>query len=152
MNKSYAQLGQDLLAAYFFKHYSSEQNFFLDIGAFDGIGFSNTRLFFEQGWSGICIEPVLKNYLKLEKLYSNTSVITVRAAAADFEGEMTLNVATIPWAKDWGSDVSSPTDDALELWPNYIWEKESVLVFTVNKILEQYKIAWSDFYIHRWLD
>lgn len=145
MNKSYAQLGQDLLVVYFFKHYPPSKKVFLDVGAFDGIGFSNTRLLFEQGWSGICVEPVLKNYLKLEKLYSNTSVITIRAAAADFEGEMMLNVATIPWAKDWGSDVSSPTDDALELWPDYIWEKESVPVVTVNKILEQNKVEHVDF-------
>jgi FkbM family methyltransferase len=145
MNKSYAQLGQDLLAAYFFKHYPPSKKVFLDIGAFDGIGFSNTHLLFEQGWSGVCVEPVLKNYQKLEKLYQGTNVITVRAAAADYEGEMTLNVATIPWAKDWGSDVSSPTDDALEHWPDYVWEKETVPTMTVSKILEQNKVERVDF-------
>ena len=145
MSKSYAQLGQDLLTVYFFKHHPSRQKYFLDIGAFDGIGFSNTRLLFEQGWSGICIEPVLKNYKKLKKLYRGTHVITVRAAAADYEGEMVLNVATIPWAKDWGSDVSSPTDDALERWPDYVWEKETVPVMTVNNILEHNKVRHVDF-------
>lgn len=145
MRKSYAQLGQDLLALDFFQHYPATEKTFLDIGAFDGIGLSNTRLLFEQGWRGICVEPVLKNYKKLEELYSNTNVITVRAAATDFEGEMSINVATIPWAKDWGSDVSSPSDDALKQWPDYIWEKETVPAHTVNKILKQNKIDHVDF-------
>lgn len=145
MSKNYAQLGQDLLAVYFFKHYPASQNFFLDIGAFDGIGFSNTRLLFEQDWRGVCVEPVLKNYKKLDDLYKNTNVVTVRAAAADYEGEMILNVATIPWAKDWGSDVSSPSDDALEQWPDYVWEKETVPTMSVNKILEQNKVYRVDF-------
>lgn len=145
MRKSYAQLGQDLLALHFFKHYPATQKTFLDVGAFDGIGLSNTRLLFEQGWRGICVEPVLKNYQKLEELYSNTNVITVRAAAADFEGEMSMNVATIPWAKDWGSDVSSPSDEALKQWPDYVWEKETVPANTVNKILEQNKVDHVDF-------
>jgi len=94
----------------------------------------------------------MKNYQKLEKLYQGTSVITVKAAAADYEGEILLNVATIPWAPDWGSEVPSPTNVGLERWPGYIKGKETLPVRPVNKILEQYKIAWSDFYIHRWLD
>ncbi|MGD0876997.1 MAG: FkbM family methyltransferase [Anaerolineales bacterium] len=145
MLKSYAQLGQDFLALKFFRLYPARHKIFLDIGAFDGINFSNTRLLFEQGWGGFCVEPVMKNYQKLEKLYQGTSVTTVRAAAADYEGEVSLNVATIPWAPDWGSDVSSPRDDALERWPDYIWGKETVPVMTVNKILEGYKVDRLDF-------
>jgi FkbM family methyltransferase len=145
MQKSYAQIQQDLLALEFFRLSATSNGFFLDVGAFDGIGFSNSRLFFEKGWSGICIEPVLKNYKKLAALYENTNVITVRAAAADYEGELELNVATIPWAKDWGSDVSSPTDDALERWPDYVWEKETVPTMTVNRILEKNDVAHIDF-------
>lgn len=146
MSVSYSQtgFGQDLVIKYFFEIYAPEQKFFLDVGAFDGIGFSNTRLLFEQGWRGICVEPVQKNYDKLERLYQNTDVITVRAAAADYEGEMVLNVATIPWAKDWGSDVSSPSDDALERWPDYIWEKERVPAMTVNAILERNSVTHVD--------
>lgn len=136
MNTFYSQKGQDLLVTYFFKNYSARQNLFLDVGAFDGIGYSNTRLFFEQGWRGICVEPVSKNFKKLESLYRGTDVITIRAAAADYEGEMVLNVATIPWDKDWGSDVSSLSEDALERWPEYVWEKETVPAITLNKLLE----------------
>ena len=142
---SYSQLGQDLLALDFFAHYPIRDKIFLDVGAFDGIGFSNTHLLFEQGWSGICVEPVMKNYQKLESLYRGTNVITIRAAATDYEGEMELNVATIPWAKDWGSDVSSSSDDMVERWPDYNWEKEIVPATTIDKILEKNKVAKIDF-------
>jgi len=149
MEKSYAQLGQDLLTLKFFSLYPAREQVFLDIGAFDGIGFSNTRLLFEQGWSGVCVEPVLKNYKKLEKLYKGSNVITVKAAAADYEGKMVMNVATIPWAEDWGSDVSSPSDDVLDFWPDYIWEKETVQVMTVNNILEQAQSRACRFCVYR---
>lgn len=145
MPKSYAQLEQDLIALDFFHHYPPRYNVFLDVGAFDGIGFSNTRMFFEQGWSGVCVEPVLKNFTKLQKHYDGTNVITVRAAVSDYEGQLELNVATIPWAEEWGSDVSSPADDARERWPDYIWEKEVVPATTVNKILEANDVSRIDF-------
>ena len=143
--KSYAQEEQDLIASKFFSLIHPSHNIFLDIGAFDGIGFSNSRLFFERGWSGVCVEPVLKNYNKLKALYENTNVITVQAAATDYEGEITLNVATIPWAKEWGSDVSSTSDDALERWPDYEWEKEIVKATTIDKILEDNQVSHVDF-------
>jgi len=143
--KSYAQIGQDVLALELFFYSPAKDMTFLDIGAFDGIGFSNTRSLFEQGWSGICVEPVMKNYQKLESLYWGTSVITVRAAATDYDGEIELNVATIPWAKDWGSDVSSSSEDAMEHWPDYNWSKETVPAMTVNTIMEKNNITHVDF-------
>jgi FkbM family methyltransferase len=143
--KGYAQIKQDLLAFDFFRLHPAFHRVFLDVGAFDGMGFSNSRLFFEKGWSGVCVEPVLKNYRKLESLYENTNVMTIRAAATDYEGELELNVATIPWAEDWGSDVSSSTDDALERWPDYVWEKETVPAMTANSILEKNKVERVDF-------
>ena len=144
-SKSYGQLYQDLIAIKFFRLYPALNNRFLDVGAFDGIGFSNVRLLFEQGWSGICVEPVMKNYQKLESLYQGTNVITIRAAVTDYEGELKLNVATIPWAQDWGSDVSSSSSDVLKRWPDYNWETETVPATTVNKILEKNNIAQVDF-------
>jgi len=144
-NKNYAQIGQDVLALKLFFYYPAKNKTFLDIGAFDGIGFSNTRLLFEQGWSGICVEPVMKNYQKLESLYQGTNVITVRAAATEYDGEMELNVATIPWAEDWGSDVSSSSEDAIEHWPDYNWNKETVPAMTVNTIMEKNNVAHVDF-------
>jgi hypothetical protein len=57
MGKSYSQCGQDLMAEKFFQHYPASQKVFLDIGAFDGINFSSTHLFFQQGWAGFASNP-----------------------------------------------------------------------------------------------
>jgi FkbM family methyltransferase len=145
VEKYYGQLKQDLLAQTFFTFNPVKNKIFLDIGAFDGITYSNTYLLFKHGWRGVCIEPCLKNYKKLEKLYSDTEIVTIRAAAADYIGKIELNIATIPGAEEYGSDVSSAKSDVLEKWKNYIWEKENVPAVTINKILEKNNIKIIDF-------
>lgn len=40
---------------------------FLDIGAYDGITFSNTRRLLELGWFGVVVEPSPRNLVKLLK-------------------------------------------------------------------------------------
>lgn len=53
--KFYSQNGEDYLLWSFF---NMERNgFYVDIGAFDGIHFSNTYTFEQIGWRGICVEP-----------------------------------------------------------------------------------------------
>jgi FkbM family methyltransferase len=60
------------------KNYSGT---FIDIGALDGIHFSNTYSFELAGWTGVCIEahPTFTDYLKKNRPNS----IVVHAAAAD---------------------------------------------------------------------
>lgn len=55
--------------------FNKKDGFFIDIGAHDGILFSNS-LFFERynGWSGICVEP---NPLVFNKLISNRKSINL---------------------------------------------------------------------------
>jgi FkbM family methyltransferase len=64
MVKSYSQEAQDLKVLL---HYKLKKNgYFLEIGASDGIKFSNTYLLEkEYGWSGICVEPIKDDYEKL---------------------------------------------------------------------------------------
>lgn len=38
---------------------------FLDIGAFDGKTFSNTRALAERGWKGVCVEPAAHAFAQL---------------------------------------------------------------------------------------
>lgn len=44
---------------------------FCDIGANNGVTFSNTRALALQGWSGVCIEPSPKAFDKLKELYKD---------------------------------------------------------------------------------
>lgn len=61
MNRFYSQNGEDYLLTEFFNN--QKKGFFVDVGAFDGIHYSNTYTFEQQGWDGICIEPNPKYYI-----------------------------------------------------------------------------------------
>ncbi|MDP2607283.1 MAG: hypothetical protein Q8S00_32500 [Deltaproteobacteria bacterium] len=54
---------------------------FLDIGAYTGIKFSNSRHLLENGWSGTLIEPSPSVFPKLKELYKDRKdVLTINAA------------------------------------------------------------------------
>jgi FkbM family methyltransferase len=50
------QAGQDLLAYLYFR--GKKDGFFLDIGAHDGRTYSNSFVFEQLGWRGVCVEPL----------------------------------------------------------------------------------------------
>ena len=52
---SFSQEGEDMILADLFL--GKEKGFYVDIGAFHPIRFSNTNYFYQNGWSGINIEP-----------------------------------------------------------------------------------------------
>jgi methyltransferase, FkbM family len=55
-----SQYGEDVLLWKFFKN--KRDGFYIDVGAYDGVGFSNTYFFEAIGWNGILIEPVPQFY------------------------------------------------------------------------------------------
>jgi len=80
----YSQVGQDrFVNEHVFGH--KENGFFVEVGASDGIKFSNS-LFLEEsmGWSGICIEPNPEAY---QKLILNRECTTYECAIDCEEGE-----------------------------------------------------------------
>lgn len=62
---SYAQLQEDIVIQALIG--SVEK--FIDVGAYDGIKYSNTFLFALQGAKGLCFEPVKSTFFKLDRLY-----------------------------------------------------------------------------------
>ena len=88
MKKYYSQVGQDeFLDIEIFKKKSN--GFFVEIGANDGVLFSNT-LFFEKyrSWSGLLIEP---NPDQFEKILKNRKSKSLNISISDIEGEMVFN-------------------------------------------------------------
>lgn len=80
MSKYFSQCGQDrFINEKIFKN--KRGGVFLDIGANDGVSFSNTNYFEKElGWTGICFEPLKSAF---EKLQSSRSSININACAAD---------------------------------------------------------------------
>lgn len=54
---SYAQAGEDVIAAYFFEHFKITDITYLDIGAWEPILINNTYFFYERGHRGVLVEP-----------------------------------------------------------------------------------------------
>ena len=54
---------------YILKYFKNQHGRFLDLGAYDGITFSNIRQLALQGWGGVLVEPMPEMYDVLESLY-----------------------------------------------------------------------------------
>ena len=64
---------------------------FVDIGANDGITFSNTYFLEKMGWNGLAVEPIPSAY---EKLVKNRKCITVNCCIAPKTGKERFRVIT----------------------------------------------------------
>ncbi len=83
--KYYSQYSQDkFIDKFVFK--KKTNGFFVDIGAYDGITFSNT-FFLEKyrHWNGICIEPIPHKFNELKK---NRNCTCLNACVDNNEGEV----------------------------------------------------------------
>lgn len=57
-NRSYAQDGEDIIFQEFWKaEYGNAAGFFVEIGGYHPVRFSNTLRLYQSGWNGIVIEP-----------------------------------------------------------------------------------------------
>lgn len=61
---------QNLEEKIILEYFRDQVGTFLDIGANDGITFSNTRALYERGWKGVMVEPSPKAFEKLKALYN----------------------------------------------------------------------------------
>ncbi len=78
----HSQYGQDY---YILRHFNfKKEGFFIDIGAFDGVTFSNTKSLEDLGWKGICIEPNPDMY---EKVCSSRKCVSYNVALTQKEEE-----------------------------------------------------------------
>jgi FkbM family methyltransferase len=93
-----------------------EDGHFVEVGAFDGVSFSNSSCLADRGWSGILVEPVPQFATAARTRYrDNSRIHVVQKAIGDSSGRLILNLAgtlttgdpdlrdaysTMAWAKD----------------------------------------------------
>ena len=78
----YSQLGQD---KHVLEYYSQKKDgYFVEIGAYDGVAFSNTYALELLGWKGICVEPLPSRY---ESLVKNRTCKTYNLAVDKVGGQ-----------------------------------------------------------------
>jgi len=85
----YSQSEEDLLFQRLLKGGSlPKQGTILDIGAFDGVTFSNSRSLIEQGWFATLIEPSPYAFRELLELYGNNQNVRLINAALGLDNTM----------------------------------------------------------------
>jgi len=85
--RSYSQYGEDAVIFHFFYLHSRIKNgFYVDVGAFDPVQYSNTFLLHKHGWSGINIDIVAERIDQFKAARANDK--NVLAAIGDSEGEI----------------------------------------------------------------
>ncbi|MBS1753196.1 MAG: FkbM family methyltransferase [Ferruginibacter sp.] len=144
--KYYSQDGQDKFLAKLFS--KKKGGYFLDIGAYDGVEFSNTYfLEKELGWNGICIEP---NPIVFSKLKENRNCICINCCIGDIMGSASFlavsgyGVMLSGLLQFLNEQHLKRIDDGIL---QYGGSKEIIVVevMPVHKILDSNKITYIDY-------
>lgn len=85
--KTYSQNDEQ---AFILEHFKGEKGRFLDIGAFDGATFSNTRALAELGWGGVLVEPSPESFLALKRLYRDRPDVTLVNALIGYDWQLVV--------------------------------------------------------------
>ena len=130
----YSQNNEEQIIIDYFGDYKGN---LLDIGANDGITFSNSRKLLELGWSGELVEPADIPYLKLKELYKDNKRIKLhKVAISDSRGELTFYSS--------GEHVGNGDSDllsTLSIVDKQKWENSTV--YQESKVDS---LKWLDFY------
>lgn len=86
MRLYYAQNKEDLLIRSFFP--DVKVGFYIDVGANDPVIDSVTKLFYDEGWSGINVEPIQKHFEALKELRPRD--INLQIGLGDRQGKLTF--------------------------------------------------------------
>ena len=103
-NDGHSQYGQDVTVYELLG--KPQTGFFLDIGANDGKTFSNSLLFEENGWEGICVEPHPEMFKTLE---AHRKCHLINACVSDTDG--TVNFMMIEGPENMLSGIVDFFDD-----------------------------------------
>lgn len=106
---------------------------FLDIGAHDGITFSNTRKLFDMGWTGVYVEPAAEVIPKLKENIggTNSSCTVIEKAIGNANGKLKFFSSN-------GDMVGTLSDKHRELWYNYVnYTETEVDVITLETLRSQ---------------
>jgi FkbM family methyltransferase len=125
---SYAQNFEDVILWRALKHV--KDGFYIDVGANDPEVDSVTKAFYERGWRGINIEPLLLHYVDLKR--DRARDINLNCAAGDAVGEINLFECDVRgWATADASTIERLTDSG------HVGKLHRVLVTTLTNICSQ---------------
>lgn len=126
--RSYSQYGEDMtLQAIFARYPSTYSGFYVDIGAHHPARFSNTRFFYEQGWRGICMDPLPGSARRFSQQRPCDRFI--EAGIAKTVGEMTYFMFSEPALNTFSEKIASENTAC-------VTGTKMVKVYPLQRILE----------------
>jgi FkbM family methyltransferase len=135
--KSYAQHNEDVVIEGLLGQVES----FVDIGANDGISFSNTRRFSRLGAEGVCFEPEKTNYRRcwlFNAFFPKVRVVCGAVGASHSRGRVHsmgykgLLSSVTPSACDVGRSSAVVIIDSLNNWLTRLKRKKSVDIISID--------------------
>ena len=138
--KDFSQNKEQAAILDFFEGEDSKKNKFLDIGANDGISFSNTHALSLLGWRGVCVEPTQVAFLKLQKLYSdNKKIKCINAGVSNKTG-----IDKIHESLDWETCdapqgiLSTLHPDNKNRFDGMKWAESQIILYTYEDLEKYY--------------
>ena len=134
--KMYSQRDEE---PHIIKYFKDTIGTFLDIGAYEGKTFSNTRQLALQGWGGHCIEPSPSVFPALKARYKdNTIVFCHQIAVSNITGQKLFY--------DSGGDAISSFDvDHVELWKEKGAKNFSEVMVQSLTVHDLFRLVGTDF-------
>lgn len=118
--------------SYILKEFGSNIGKFLDLGAYDGITFSNIYALLERGWKGVCIEASPKVFLKLQSNLNNFDVQLLLACIS------TQADTIVDW---YDNDQATATfnDENVRKWHKQTpFTRMNMPTVNINRIIDHY--------------
>jgi FkbM family methyltransferase len=110
----------------------------LEIGANDGVTYSNSFHLIENWWGAVLVEPSQKVFPKLAKLHENNNrVICVNCAIGDHNGIGKLLDSGDFLLKGTCSLLSTLKPEETKRWGDVSFEETEVNIITFNTLLKQ---------------
>lgn len=103
--KSYSQDGEDVVLQSFFEGKKNYKGTYVDIGAHHPIRFSNTRFFYNRGWSGINIDPTPGSMIPFNLLRSRD--INLEIGIGKVPGELIFYCFNEPALNTFDKDLAN---------------------------------------------
>ena len=128
-------LGDIYLDAFGYKTSGS----FVEVGAFDGMSWSNSSCLAEAGWKGLLFEPVPQHYNRCAARYrDNKNVDVVKCCIGDYNGEAKVYL---------GSSLSTTSIEMIKVFNSLDWSKHighnekkfiKSEIYTLDSMLEKH--------------
>ena len=137
----YGQKLEDKVAYQFLQKFPETElrRTYLDVGAYDGVHLSNSRLFEELGWQGICVEA---NPQAFEALRKNRSCICLNVACSDRTAEIEFFAQP---GRPMGTTNVEAINSLKKTWHFKPGERSVVPAKTVDEILRENGLPQIDF-------